>query len=209
MEKVRKLWKEISYSRHVIFHPFNGFWDLKHEKCGSLLASLVILLAVVVVMIIKSEFTGYYFLPDNRKNLLIEFTSVLLPFFLWCLSNWCITTLMDGEGSFFDIVTTSAYALTPMILINIPMIFLSVVATTDEAAFYSILNALALLWSGFLLFTGIMTIHQFSVLKTMMTCLIAIIGMGIMVFLILLFLTLMQQMIDLMYMLWREWILRF
>jgi len=209
MEKARKLWKEISYSRHVIFHPFNGFWDLKHEKCGSLLAALVILFTVVLVMIIKSQFTGYYFLPDSRKNLLIEFTSVLLPFFLWCLSNWCITTLMDGEGSLVDIITTSAYALTPVILINIPMVLLSVFATADEAAFYSILNALAILWSGFLLFTGIMTVHQFSVRKTIVTCLIAIVGMAIMIFLILLFLTLMQQMVDLIYMLWREWILRF
>ena len=28
--------KGLRYSTYVIFHPFKGFWDLKHEKKGNL-----------------------------------------------------------------------------------------------------------------------------------------------------------------------------
>ena len=32
--------KELKYGFHVIFHPFNGFWELKREHRGSLAAAL-------------------------------------------------------------------------------------------------------------------------------------------------------------------------
>ena len=31
----------INYAFYVLFHPFDGFWDLKHEKKGTIRAAAV------------------------------------------------------------------------------------------------------------------------------------------------------------------------
>ncbi len=193
----------------MIFHPFDGFWDIKHEKRGSLRASIIILFMMIAVFALEEQFTGYYFSNAKTKSLLIQLTSVLLPFFIWCLANWCITTLLDGKGTFLDIVTVSGYAFTPMVLLHLPMILISNIVTADNAAFYSILSFIAMAWSLFLIFAAIMTIHQFTASKALATCFIAVAGMGIIVFLVMVFLSIIQQVADLFYTIWREIILRF
>lgn len=39
--KKRTLLGELSYAGHIVFHPFDGFWDAKHEKRGSVKAALI------------------------------------------------------------------------------------------------------------------------------------------------------------------------
>lgn len=201
---------QLKYSFYVIFHPFDGFWDLKHEKKGSKKSAAVILLAVIIVYILVRQFTGYI-LNNNSKeelNLFSEIFSVLLPFFLWCISNWGVTTLMDGKGTFTDIGITTAYSLIPIIIINIPMILLSNIITFEEAELYFVLNGISLIWAAFLMFTGIMTIHQYNVKKTVLTFIIAIAGMGGMLFLGLLFFGLLQELINFIYVFYVEMTLR-
>ena len=38
----------LRYALHVIVHPFDGFWDLKHEKRGNLASALIILAATIL-----------------------------------------------------------------------------------------------------------------------------------------------------------------
>ena len=124
----------LKYAGHVIFHPFDGFWDLKHEKRGSLAAANIILLALTLTMILQRQLTGFVFNTNvvEELNIVIIFSSVFVVFLLWCISNWSLTSLMDGEGTFRDIYITSAYALVPMILIYLPLIPLSNAFTNDE-----------------------------------------------------------------------------
>ena len=140
----------------------------------------------------------------NEMNIFVEILSVLVPLGLWCLSNWCITTLVDGEGSFRDIFVTTAYALVPLILLNIPMLLLSNIIIEEEVSFYVALDVLSILWTAFLLLIGIMTVHQFSMSKTIFTVLIAIVGMVIMLFLFLLFVSIVQQLKSFIDLLWTE-----
>ena len=41
-DKFRHLGKTLRYSLYVIFHPFDGFWDLIHERRGSIGAATAI-----------------------------------------------------------------------------------------------------------------------------------------------------------------------
>lgn len=185
----------LRYSFHVIVHPFDGFWDLKHEKRGNGKAAVVIILALVLTVILCTQLSG--FIVNNtdpeKTNVLQQIISVLLPFFLWCLSNWCITTLVDGEGSLKDIMITTAYALVPLILLNVPLIFVSNIITVEEVPLYNLVLAISVLWSALLLFIGIMTVHQFTVMKTLSTILIALVGMLVIIFLAVLFASVLQM----------------
>lgn len=203
---MRELFKGLTYSLHVIIHPFDGFWDLKHEKRGGMKSALLILALLIATFILKRQYTGYLFNPDtfSRLNLLLELVRVILPFLLWCIANWCLTTLMDGEGSFKDIVIAMSYALTPLIVVNIPLIFLSRILTIEEGAYYNFFNGLASVWAGFLAVTGIMIVHQYSFRKTITTGILTIVGMGIIIFIGVLFFNLIQQILMTFYTIYRE-----
>ena len=201
----------IKHSFYTIFHPFNGFYELKNEKKGNLLISNIFLGVLILTFIISRQLTGFIFNNNNTNelNLLTEILSVLVPLLLWCVSNWCVTTLTDGEGNFSDIYTMTCYSLLPIIIINVPLVLVSNVLTVDESEFYVLFYVLSMVWTGFLLFTGLMTIHQFTVKKTLFTAVIAILGALIMIFLILLLFALLQQLINFFILVYREISLRF
>jgi len=205
-----ELLNSLRYSFHLIFHPFDGFWDLKHEKKGNLKAALIIVAMVGITFILRRQLTGFIIneVKLRELNVIVEICSIAVPFFLWCLANWCLTTLMDGEGSFRDIVITTAYALTPLIIINIPLIVFSNVITKEEVPFYIFFDVLSLVWTGFLLIIGTSVVHQYSMGKTLLTCVCILIGMGLIIFIALLFFSLLQQMFSFVYTIYKEIALR-
>lgn len=201
-----KFLSSLQFSFYVIFHPFKGFWDLKHEKKGSMQAALTILVLLIVTYILQRQYTGFIFNENDPKklNVFTEIISVVLPFFLWATANWCITTLMEGEGSFRDIVITTAYALVPLVLIGLPSILLSRIINADEGAFYYFFSVVSMLWSGALILAGSMVTHQYTMGKTVFTSLLSVVGMGLMIFIGLLVFSLLQQMISFVYTIYRE-----
>ncbi len=200
----------LKYSFYIIFHPFDGFWCSKREKRGNAKAATILLFLVVLTYILIRQLTGFIFNYNEPKdlNILSETLSVVIPFLLWCIANWGITTLMDGEGTLRDIYIASAYALVPLILINIPLILLSNIITVEEGSLYFVINSFAVIWSAFLMFIGIMTIHQYSITKTLVTMAIAVVGMAGIIFLVLLFFALIQQFINFLYIFYKEFVLR-
>ncbi|MBZ4666698.1 YIP1 family protein [Mahella sp.] len=205
-KKGNKLLDSLGYSFHVIFHPFDGFWDLKHEKRGSLSAAFIIIILLIVTFVLRRQLTGFAFNTNNPKtlNIFTEIFSVVIPYGLWCVANWCLTTLMDGEGSFTDIVIATAYATVPLILINLPLIPFSHIITAEEGAFYTFFAQLAVFWCGLLIVLGTMVTHQYTIGKTIGTSLLTIVGMGIIIFIGLLVFDLLQQMITFVYTIYRE-----
>ncbi len=194
-----ELWKQLRYTSHVMFHPFDGFWDLKHEHRGSMKAAIVLIAMLVINSILGTQFTGFLYNPNYdgvSLNVFSHFTSVVGTFLLWCVSNWCLTTLMDGEGSFKDIVMVSAYALAPLFVINIPLTFISNIMPLDYEAFYNIISNISVLWAGFLMLSGLMVVHQYSLGKTLLTAVLIVVGMAVIVFLGLLFFNLISQLIS-------------
>ncbi len=202
--------REARYSLHVAFHPFDGFWDLKYENKGRLRMALIILLGVTITMILKRQYAGYVvnFNHPLELNSIDELKYIVLPFLLWCVANWSLTTLMDGEGKFKEIVIATGYAMLPLILIYLPNMLLSNVITLREASFYYLLESAAGLWFLWLLFIGTMTIHQYTVTKTIMTMLLTVVVMGVIIFLGLLFFSLIQQIVSFVYTIYQELSLR-
>jgi hypothetical protein len=196
----------LKFSFYVIFHPFKGFWDLKHEKRGSMAAAMTFIVLLIITYILRRQYTGFIFNQNDPKelNVFVEIISVLLPFFLWVTANWCITTLMEGEGSYRDIVIATAYALVPLILINLPLIPLSRIINIEEGAFYYFFGSVSVLWTGILILAGASVTHQYTMTKTVFTSILSVVGMGLMIFIGLLVFSLLQQMISFVYTIYRE-----
>lgn len=198
--------KELRFSFRVIFHPFDGFWDLKREHRGSLRAALTFVALLIFLTTFEKQSTGFLFNKVRLSdiNVVVDILTVGLVYGLWCVANWCLTSLMDGEGSMKDILISMGYAIVPMLLIRLPMVIMSLVITADEGTFYHVLNVFSYIWTGFLVFFGTMVTHQYSFKKTVATCLCTILGMAIIVFIGLLFFNVIQQMITFGVTIYRE-----
>ena len=191
----KSLREELLYAFHVIFHPFDGFWDLKHEKRGSVRSATIILLITVLAFFYQSVGTGYAIRPSDASTLSILGTvaAVLMPLGLFVVANWCFTTLFEGEGSLKDIYIAACYALTPVPLFIILRTILSNFIVSSESGIVDLLSTVALLWMGLLLFFGMMITHDYSIFKNIITLLATILGMMFLMFVGLLFVTLMTQ----------------
>jgi len=198
----RRTMDAVRYAGHVIFHPFDGFWDLKYENRGTFTAATLLLLTAVISYVFMRQYTGFV-LNYNRVseiNVLMEAASLLVPFLLWCLVNWALTTLMDGKGRIKDIYIAGAYAFVPMILINFPITIISRYITIEEGTFYYLILTIGTIWTLGLLCLGTGVIHDYSFGKTMFTTGLTVIGIGIVCFVGLLFF----HVVDTMFQFFRE-----
>ncbi len=201
-----RFFRSLRYCLYVIVHPFDGFWDLTHEKRGSLAAANVIVFLSLLTRILRLQYTSFLFLNVYwpRVNILQQIISVLLPLAVFCLGNWGLTTLFDGKGRLKDVYIGTAYAMTPSVLLQLPMIILSNAITADEGAFYMVLDSVAMVWAGFLIVIAMMMIHDYSFGKTILFTVMSIFSMLVIVFLILLFFNLVINGINYFVSLYRE-----
>jgi len=191
----RQFLKSLRYALYVIVHPFDGFWDLTRERCGSMQAANFIVFMVLLTRVLRLQYTSFLFLRVNwaRVNILNEFFSILLPIAIWCLANWSLTTLFEGKGRMRDIYMGTAYALTPYVLIQLPLILLSNVVTVEEGAFYGVLSGISLLWCGLLVVFAMMMIHDYSLGKTLAFMVMSLFGMLVIIFVMLMFFSLISD----------------
>lgn len=194
----KSLKEELLYAFHVIIHPFDGFWDLKHEKRGSVRSALVILIITILAYYYNTIGTGYIFnpRPSTAFNIMGSVSAVIAPLLLWVIANWCLTTLFEGEGSMGDIFTACCYALTPLPLIMIPVTIASNFLTSKEGGVISMLVSFAYIWLGLLVFFGMMVTHDYSVGKNILTCVATIVGMAFIMFIGILFSSLMAKIVS-------------
>lgn len=192
----RTFGQEILYAFHLIFHPFDGFWDLKHEKRGSMRGAFFYLGLTVLTFTYNAVGRAYIFNPyNNYASILIQVVAILVPALLWVTANWCLTTLFDGEGSFKDIFIAVCYSLVPLPMLMIPSVLLTHIVTKSEAGMISLIISIAWVWVGLLIFTGMMVTHDYTLGKNVLTCLGTIVGMAFIMFIALLFTGLLSKMV--------------
>lgn len=205
----RTLKEEVFYAFHILTHPFDGFWDLKHEKRGSIKGATTILGITVIAFVYQSMGRGYLYDPYNEgANIMMTILSVLLPAALWVAANWCLTTLFDGEGSLKDVYVTTCYALLPLPLTIIPSVFASNFTIIDEQGLVNLLTSFGFVWAFMLLFFGVMVIHDYGLFKNLITILGSIIAMAFIMFIGILFTSLIQKIATFIYTIFVELKLR-
>ena len=179
-----------AYAAHVIFRPFDGFWDIKHEKRGSVRAAAVFLIVAAAAVAMQYRFMGFSFNGGKTVNPVIIATVILGAALVFCISNWCLTSLTNGKGKFKDIFTVVGYSCVPLILTAIPVMILSNVLTSDESGFVTLFIYIGYIWTALLLFSGILTIHDYSFGQNIASVIFTLVGMAVIVFLTFLFINL-------------------
>lgn len=189
--------KHIPYCCYCLTHPFEGFFRMKEDKRKQSMAATIILYALLAVSAIaKQQLTSYMFANvESQLNLdvLKMVFTTLLPYMLWVVSSWCFTSLMDGEGNLKDIFCATAVAAIPVIAVNIVLIPLSYLMTSDESNLYDFIAALGTILMVAYMFLSMMSTQQYSVLKAIGTAILTVVGMAVIAFVVILFFYLIQQ----------------
>ena len=190
-------WEELVYAFHLVFHPFDGFWDLKHEKRGSVRAASTILGLTVLSFFYNSIGKGYLFnTRGTYSDIFMTIVSVVVPVMLWVVANWCLTTLFEGEGGFKDIYIATCYALAPLPLFTVASTIMTNFMITSESTMVTLISTIGFVWVGILLFFGTLVTHDYSLGKNFITVLGTIVAMAVIMFIAILFSSLVVKMVQ-------------
>ena len=194
-ENWQRYFKSLKFSLYCLTHPIDGFWDLTHEKRGSYSAATTILALAIAAYVIRLRYTSFIFIQVYWEdlNIFMYIASVLLPFILFVVGNWALTTLFDGKGRLGQVYIATCYAITPYPLIQFPLMFLSNFITVDESEFYSAMYVISIIWVLFIGILGMSQVHEYGFGKNFLFLIATVFAMLVMIFLLMLFFSMVSQ----------------
>ena len=190
MDLTQKQWV-----RHAVTHPVEGFEDMRWKKAGSLKIAMLIVVLLFFGEIAYGRLYGFqfYISYDKTFNIIPYIVRSFVLFGAWVIGNWSVCTLLDGEGTLRNICVYSAYALIPYVVQLYLNVILSHFLIRDEYVFMQIIELIGVGWTAILLFSAIKSVHQYSFKKTVLAVVLTLAAMFIMLFLLVLFMSLIQQ----------------
>ena len=198
------------YILRTMVHPIDSFWDLKFQKKGRTWVPVILVIAFFFATLFERQVRAFSFnsAANTSLDLMYQIRIVLLPIVLFCISNWAVTTLMDGKGTMKDIFTVIGYALVPLGIFKIIAAIVSQVMSLEEDIYLYRLDYCGIIWFAIILVVGIMTVHQYTLKKTVATFVLTVAAATVIIFVVLLFLSLFQEIFGFAYTIYREITLR-
>lgn len=202
--------KELKYGFYLAVHPMRGFWEMKNEDKVSLQSAWIIIMLFFLSVLCKRQLTAWQFNPAYTEYLNVwnEFIMSVGPYAIWCVSSWCVTSLMDGQGTMKDIIRATAFSLLPLLFTNFLGVIISHLVVEREVLLYSIITNAGLYWTLGLIFLSIVSIHEYTVFKSIAVTVISIVGMLVIAGLGILLFYLVQQLLGFGMEVWKEFSLR-
>ena len=179
--------EKLYYLKAAVFHPFDAFYEIRFRGRGSVPLAAAILVLFGILQCVSYQYTGFVINLNDlaAMNSVSIFLTWVLGFVLFIVSNWSVTTLLNGKGNLGDILKVTAYSLTPMICTLVFQVFASNFIIAEEA----------MIWSLFMLLAGLCVIHEYGFGKTLIAILLTFVAAAIIMFLGILFFTLIEQMV--------------
>jgi hypothetical protein len=188
--------EKLHYLKYAAFHPFDGFYEIKYRKKGSVLFATIILALYGILQCVSYQYTGFI-MNENaifNMNSISIFLSSISILILFVVSNWTVTTLFNGKGNMRDIYTTVCYSLVPLVIVYGVSVIVSNLITLEEVIILNAFQWVGIAWFVFILLAGLCVIHEYSMAVNIKTLLATAIAAGIIVFLGILFFTLLERM---------------
>ena len=115
---------------------------------------------------------------------------------------------MDGKGRIKDIIIAIGYSLPPAIVCILIGTIFSQFVSEDEAAFYTMICGIGIAYTLFMMLVGIMTVHNFTLGKTIITIFLTIVAMLLIIFVLLLIVDLVNQVYSFLWSIYQELMFR-
>ena len=200
----------LKFALYCLTHPLDGFWDLTHEKRGTIAGANTILFLALAIRIAKLRYTSFLFMEVYWEdlNIFLYLASILLPLSLWVVGNWALTTLFDGKGRLGQVYMATCYGFTPYVVIQLPLMILSNFVTVEEGQFYEVLYVISLIYCALLIIAAMGQIHEYSGGKNILFTVATLFAMLVMIFLLMIFFSMISQGVVYFISLGREFLFR-
>lgn len=181
----------------VLLHPIETFDNVKRRNMGSVPLALTFIMLLFVLRVAGQLWGGFmYVIPDaDNVNSLMIFAGTAGLAFLWVIINWLVASLVEGKGSFKDILIVTGYSMLPLIIYYAVFLVLSHVLIPGNIDFLDILQTIALIAMMVFMLLGHMQVHDMDLKKVLKSSIITILGMGLAVFIIFVIYTLIQSFV--------------
>ncbi len=195
-KKKHTYWEELIYAFYVVFHPFDGFWDIKHENRGTLRGGLTILGINAVAFYYQTIGRSYLANPTGAySSFFTQVAAITLPVILWSVANWCLTTLFDGEAKFKHVFVSACYATAPLPIFVVAGTIITNLSNTVGDNIVTLVTAIGYVWVAFLLFFGTLVVQDYSLGKNVVTTVGTILTMAVIMFVVILFASLVGDIV--------------
>ncbi|MGL5021047.1 MAG: Yip1 family protein [Mycoplasmatales bacterium] len=207
MTRVKKIMNDlIVIPSFVVTRPFKGFSRVKDDKEGSWVAALILIIIFSSFSIVNYNTLGFIVNFNNPSsfNSLVLFFGSFGPILLFVISNWSVATITNGKGTFKEILMVAGYACFPIIISSIAANIYSNIMISEEIYLYFLIINIGSLLSLFVVLTGLITIHEYSLGDVVKNLLLSIVSLMVIMFILLLLFSLTLQFYDFIITFFRE-----
>lgn len=204
MSKIKE--EILNFPIALTFRPFRNYEAIKLEGRGNVWVAILFIVIMGIIYSLAYNAIGFLVNDNNASeyNGVTQFLGLILPICLLIVSNWSVTTLMNGKGKFKEIIMVAGYSLFPMIIMYLVSIVFSNIMIADEAYIYYLMINIGALAVAFNILAGLIIIHQYTLKEAVYTIVLTIAAFIIILFVIFLMFSLFLQISDFISTLFRE-----
>ncbi len=150
----------------TLFAPREAF--VRIQSAPKVLPAIILILCVLAARFLQIYFTSFHYNLTRPEfaDLYLEISQLLVPFLIFVISAWMITSIMDGESKLKQILAACSYAMIPYIIGTVVQTLMSNVLSRDELGIYNMIATAIYCWIALCVFILIMVMNDYTVGKT-------------------------------------------
>lgn len=148
--------------------PADAVFEVKYHDGASVWSAGVLYAWFAALQILSVLVTGYLYNSAtvyNSNGWQIVLTTIGC-FLLLVICNYFVSTVTDGEGKFKQCLITFIYALSPYLVMALPVYIISNWLTYNETIVYTVCCIVMYGWSAISVFRSIMELHDYTFWQT-------------------------------------------
>jgi hypothetical protein len=186
---------KFKYAIHTLFHPIDGYQEMRYNKKYSMRLALVFIFLYFITDVMIALNGGFSFVNTtiNNYNIVITFLMDVGTIALFVLANWLMSTFFEGKGRLKEVWIYLCYATMPMIVHNILFVILSNVLTQEEGVF---LVYMQIIFMGWMLLMGLFALqglHMYNFRRNILSIICTVLAMLAALFIVFLMFNLFVQ----------------
>jgi len=182
----------------MIRRPVEGFGAIKDENKASAWSASIWYFIFFVEYLIGLYYTSFIFngVEPTSINLVRELLYVFVPFALWVIANFLVSTINEGEGKFSHVYKATIYAFAPYLIFRPLIVIASNGLTLNDAFVYQFANGIVIAWTVLLVFLMVKETHDYTIKESLKNIAITLFCMLIMVLVLFIVYVLLDQVYD-------------
>lgn len=166
----------------IIRHPFDTFRALQASRDRfSWWPSLLLLGLLLLVRLMYLFFLHFPMASTAAEdiNIGMEIFTFVIPLFTWAVSIFAMTSIMDGQTKFSEAFTAAMYCMVPYILLALPLMGVSHIISMNDSSIFDIFLTGIEIWVVFLFVVSVKTMNEYSLKKTLLVIILALLFMAL------------------------------